>query len=45
MLFFQELLANMDLEKTQAIEAATHNLNMELAFAQQTILTFQKATW
>jgi hypothetical protein len=43
--FFQELLANMDLEKAQAIEAATNQLDRDLATAQQTILTFQMATW
>jgi hypothetical protein len=43
--FFQELLANKELEKAQAIEAATYQLDTELANAQQTILTFQMATW
>jgi hypothetical protein len=35
----------MDLEKARAIEAATYELDTELAIAHQTILTFQKATW
>jgi hypothetical protein len=33
------------LEKAQAIEAATGNLNTELGIAQQTIRTLQMAIW
>jgi hypothetical protein len=42
---FQKLLANVELEKTQAIETATENLNRELAFAQQNNLTLKMAIW
>jgi hypothetical protein len=43
--FIQKVLANMNLEKTQAIETATGNLNSELAVAQRTIGTLQMAIW
>jgi hypothetical protein len=43
--FSQELLANMELEKTRAIEAATDELKTELASAQQANLTLKMTLW
>jgi hypothetical protein len=45
--FFQELLANLKLEKAKAIEATpgTDELKTELAIAHKTISDFEMAFW
>jgi hypothetical protein len=42
---YYDFAALFQLEKAQAIEAATDNLNTELARAQQTIRTLQMTIW